>query len=76
MEKLIIWIVLLVFFLPDEQDKHMEKERLRPFWWWGNVRQQRRNANGGIVMRCVQGNRKRKDSMYIQLWKISWMGNR
>ncbi len=26
MEKLIIWIVLLVFFLPDEQDKHMEKE--------------------------------------------------
>lgn len=63
--------------LPDEQDKHMEKESGYGLSGGGaTVRQQRRNANGGIVMRCVQGNRKRKDSMYIQLWKISWMGNR
>ena len=63
--------------LPDEQDKHMEKESGYGLSGGGATCDNKGGTQmGGIVMRCVQGKRKRKDSMYIQLWRISWMRNR
>ena len=72
MEKLIIWIVLLVFFYLMNRISTWKKRAATAFLVVGQRATTKEERKWGYRNALRAG----KDSMYIQLWKISWMGNR
>ena len=63
--------------LPDEQDKHMEKRAATAFLVVGQRATTKEERKWGYRNALRAGEKESgKDSMYIQLWRISWMRNR
>ena len=75
MEKLIIWIVLLVFFYLMNRISTWKKRAATAFLVVGQRATTKEERKWGY-RNALRAGEQKAERLYIQLWKISWMRNR